>query len=350
MKRSAGITISAVLVFIGSGLTPLSAALMLLGFAVMPADNMPAVTRGAGLVMSLFMVGLAGWGIATGVNLLHLREWARISMIVFSGLLLVMAVPGLIMMIVMPLPTPPVPAVPNGEPIPPLEHLMTAVRIGMAVSMRAGPIRGLAGYFFNSRPIKEQFRNLAAPAPAWMPAVPAPTELPGAPKRPVSITIIAFLALVGACMFPILNILHMPLTFLGFFFTGGKAALIVVGCMSVQLLMAYGLLKLEKWGRSLAIYYFNFAIFNSIISVILRRSSALRKSHRRDANLHGPAANPLPVSHLVQPGFFLPHDRHSIVVCGDPQASLRRPAQLAHPALAAPQPHDLLAKISARLA
>jgi hypothetical protein len=75
-------------------------------------------------------------------------------------------------------------------------------------------------------------------------------------------------------MFPLLNVMHLPLTFLGFFFTGGKAALIVTGYMSVQLLMAYGLLKLEKWGRSLAIYYFNFAIFNSIISVILPGAQA----------------------------------------------------------------------------
>src|SRR5580692_10895787 len=276
MKRPAGVTISAVLVFIGSGVALLSAVLMILAFAVMPAsESTPAFTRGAGLIMSVFMLGLAAWGIATGVNLLHLREWARISMIVFSGLLLVMAVPGLIMMIVMPLPTPPVPAVPNGERIPPLEHLMTAVRIGMAVFYALlALLGGWWAYFFNSRPSKEQFRNSGAPGPAWMPAVLAPTELPGATKRPVSITIIAYLALVGACMFPILNILHMPLTFLGFFFSGGKAALIVIGYMSVQLLMAYGLLQLEKWGRNLAIYYFNFAIFNSIISVILPGAQA----------------------------------------------------------------------------
>jgi hypothetical protein len=275
MKRSAGITISAVLVFIGSGLSLIFGLLMIFAFAVMPSDATPAFTRGAGLILSVFMLGLAGWGIATGVNLLHLREWARISMIVFSGLLLVMAVPGLLMMIIMPLPTPPVPAVPNGAAIPPLEHWMTAVRIGMAVFYALlALLGGWWVYFFNSRPSKEQFRSSGAPAPAWMPAVLAPTELPGAPKRPVSITIIAYLALVGACMFPILNILHMPLTFLGFFFTGGKAALIVIGYMSVQLLMAYGLLKLEPWGRSLAIYYFNFAIFNSIISVILPGAQA----------------------------------------------------------------------------
>jgi len=275
MKRPAGVTISAVVVFIGSGLALLFGVLMILAFAVMPAaDSTPALTRGAGLIMSVFMLGLAGWGVATGINLLHLREWARISMIVFSGLLLVMAVPGLLMMLVMPLPTPPVLAVPPGEAIPPLEHLMAGVRIGMAIFYALlALLGGWWLYFFNTRPIKEQFRGAVTPASGaastWAPAALAPAEVPGAPKRPISITIIAYLALVGACMFPLLNVMHLPLTFLGFFFTGGKAALIVTGYMSVQLLMAYGLLKLEKWGRSLAVYYFNFAIFNSIISVIL---------------------------------------------------------------------------------
>jgi hypothetical protein len=276
MRRPAGVTIAAVVVFIGSGLKLLLGTLMILVFAVIPAtDSTPAFTRAAGLIIAIFMLGLAGWGIATGMNLLQLREWARISMIVFSGLLLVIAVPGLLMMLVMPLPTPPLSAVPPGESTLGLEHLMTAVRIGVAVFYALlALLGGWWIYFFNSRPIRELFRNSATPASDASPAAFGPTEMPGAPKRPVSITIIAYLALVGACMFPILNILHLPLTFLGFFFTGGKASLIVIGYMSVQLLMAYGLLRLEKWGRSLAIYYFNFAIFNSIISVILPGAQA----------------------------------------------------------------------------
>jgi|HubBroStandDraft_1064217.scaffolds.fasta_scaffold02785_4 uncharacterized membrane protein YvlD (DUF360 family) len=278
MKRPAGVTISAVLVFIGSGVALLSAVLMILAFAVMPAaESTPAFTRGAGLIMSIFMLGFAAWGIVTGINLLHAREWSRISMIVFSGLLLVMGVPGLLMMLVMPLPTPPTTAMPPGAAMPPMEQLMTAVRVGVAIFYALlALLGGWWIYFFNTRPIKEHFRGagLGTTASTWAPAALAPTEVPGALKRPVSITIIAYLALVGACMFPILNILHLPLTFLSFFFTGGKAALIISGYMSVQLLMAYGLLKLEKWGRSLAIYYFNFAIFNSIISVILPGAQA----------------------------------------------------------------------------
>ena len=276
MRRPAGVTIAAVAVFIGSGLTLLSGAIMIFAFFVLPAtESAPAFTRAAGVIMAIFMLGLAAWGIATGINLLQLREWARISMIVFSALLLVMAVPGLLMMLVMPLPTPPLPAVPPGEAIPPIAHLMAAIRIAMAIFYALLAV--LAGwwiYFFNSQAIRELFRNPATSASDAAPEVFAPTEIPGAPKRPVSITIIAYLALVSGCAFPILNILHLPLTFLGFFFTGGKASLIGIGFMSVQLLMAYGLLRLEKWGRSLAIYYFNFAIFNSVISVILPGASA----------------------------------------------------------------------------
>ena len=277
MRRPAGVTIAAVAIFIGSGLALLSGALMIFAFAVVPAaESTPAFTRGAGLIMSIFMLGFAAWGIATGISLLQLREWARISVVVFSGLLLVMAVPGLLMMLVMPLPIPPASAVPPGDSTVPLEHLMTAVRVGMAIFYALlALLGGWWLYFFSTRPIREIFRGAAAtPSSNWTPAVLAPTEVPGSPKRPVSITIIAYLALVGACMFPVLNILHLPLTFLGFFFTGGKASLIVVGYMSVQLLMAYGLLKMEMWGRNLAIYYFNFAIFNSVISVILPGAQA----------------------------------------------------------------------------
>jgi hypothetical protein len=282
MKRPAGVTISAVLVFIGSGLALLFGALMILAFLLLPAAaSTPAFTLDAGLIMSVFMLGLGAWGISTGTSLLQVREWARISMIVFSGLLLVMAVPGLLMMLVMPLPTPPVPVAPPGVAVPEMAHLMAAVRIGMAILYAVlALLGGWWLYFFNSRPIKEKFkeqsRGAATPVRAspWVPPVLGPTALPGAPKRPVSITIIAYLALLGACTFPLFNIMHLPLTFLGFFFTGGKASLIVIGYMSVQFLMGFGLLKLEKWGRSLSIYYFNFAIFNSIISVILPGAQA----------------------------------------------------------------------------
>jgi hypothetical protein len=241
---------------------------------VLRATNaMPAFTRYAGPVMSVFIVGFACWGIATGINLLQLREWARISMVVFSGLLLAMCVPGLLMMLLLPFPTPAAPDAPTGLTAPQMEHMMTAARIGMAFFYGLLSVLGAWWiYFFHSRAVKEQFRGAMTPASTWLPA--NADSVPGAPKRPVSITIIAYLALLGGCMIPFLRIMNLPMAFLGFYFTGGKASLIVIGFMTVQLLMAYGLLRMKMWGRSVAIYYFNFAIFNSIISVILPGAQA----------------------------------------------------------------------------
>jgi hypothetical protein len=268
MKRSVGVTISAVIVLLGCGITLISSAFMALGLAeIASRGDTPQFSKAAGVFLVLFMLALAIWGIATGINLLHLREWARISMLVFSGLLLLISLPGIVMMLLVPFPAPPDVADPAL-----MQRVMAATRVGMVVVY--GLLAVVGGwwlYFFNSRPVKDQFRSPGAPEPissrAWAPPAAAPASV--SPKRPISITIIAYISLIGACVLPIIQVMHVPMMFLGFVFTGWKASLIVMGFMTVQLLMAYGLLQLEPWGRSLAIYYFNFAIFNSIISVIL---------------------------------------------------------------------------------
>ncbi len=272
MKRSAGLTISAVVVLLGCGLTLVCCAFMALGLAEMAARGAtPQFTKAAGVMMALFLLALAVWGIATGINLLQLREWSRISMLVFSAFLLVVSLPGILLMLFVPLP-----AQPNVPDPALMARVMAATRIGMVVFY--GLLLLLGGwwlYFFNSRAVKDQFRSADGSAPASPGAWGHPAAVASAlPKRPISITIIAYVSLVGACFLPLIQLMHVPMMFMGIFYTGWKASLIVMGFLTVQLLMAYGLLKLEPWGRSLAIYYFNFAIFNSIISVILPGAQA----------------------------------------------------------------------------
>jgi hypothetical protein len=266
MKRSVGVTISAVIVLVGCGVTLVSCAFMALGLAeIVSRGATPQFSKAAAVFLVLFMLALAICGLATGINLLHLREWARISVVVFSGFLLVISLPGIVMMLLVPFPTPPDVADPAL-----MQRVMAATRVGMIFVY--GLLAALGGwwlYFFNSPAVKDQFGsarrpNAASPA-AWAPAA----VRSALPKRPISITIIAYISLIGACVLPVVQVMHVPMMFLGFVFTGWKASLIIMGFMTVQLLMAYGLLQLEPWGRSLAIYYFNFAIFNSIISVIL---------------------------------------------------------------------------------
>lgn len=268
MKRSAGVTISAVAVLFGCGVALVSTALMALGLAEMAATGAAAqLPKSFGAILVFIMLAMAAWGIATGINLLHLREWSRISMLVFSGLLLVIALPGIIMMLFVPFPTQ------ANVPDPALmQRVMAATRVGMVILYAIWAALGAWWlYFFTSRAVKDQFRGPSAStqssSPVWgVPAAPAGSALP---KRPISITIIAYISLLGACVLPLIQLMHVPMMFMGIFYTGWQASLIIMGFMSVQLMVAYGLLKLEPWGRNLAIYYFNFGIFNSIVSVVL---------------------------------------------------------------------------------
>lgn len=270
MNRSVGVTISAAVVLLGCGIALVSAAFMVLGFAEMAARGAaPPFGKIAGVFLVLFMLCLAGWGIATGISLLRLREWARISMLVFSGFLLVVSFPGILMMLFVPFPAPP------GVSDPEIQNVMAATRIGMVVFYAVlAVLGGVWLYFFNRGAVKDQFRGSEVPGPSPASAWAAAAIAPASPKRPISITIIAYLSLIGACVLPLIQVMHVPMMFMGIFYTGWKASLIIMGFMTVQFLMAYGLLKLEPWGRSLAIYYFNFAIFNSIISVILPGAQA----------------------------------------------------------------------------
>lgn len=273
MKRSAGVKISAIVVFIGSGLTLLWSAFLVLGVAALATKgNALPFPTSFGIVLILFMLAFAVWGVATGINLLRLRAWARISMVLFSAFLLVVAVPGILMMLFVPLP-----ATIDATNPELTQKVMATARVGMVMVYAILAVLGVWWlYFFNSRPVKEQFGRPDAPAPAsqavW--GAPAAAAVSEQLKRPLSITIIAYVSLLGACVLPLIQLMHVPMMFMGIFYTGWKASLIIMGFMTAQLLIAYGLLRLEPWGRSLAIYYFNFGIFNSIISVILPGAQA----------------------------------------------------------------------------
>lgn len=89
MKRSGDLTAAAVIMFCGSGLFLLMCGFAILGgmsgFAVSVPQQRQAEL--AGMVVVIVMYGgLAAWGIATGVGILKLQAWARISAIVMSVL------------------------------------------------------------------------------------------------------------------------------------------------------------------------------------------------------------------------------------------------------------------------
>jgi hypothetical protein len=263
MNRSAGVTISAVIVFIGSAFTLLSALFMSLSFIM-------AITQEAQLnvpfmkyfmvFLAVFMLGLAAWGIASGVGLLKLREWARISMLIFSGLLILLCLPSVLLFLVMPFPGPP------NVPDPALaKHMFVVMRV--VISIFYGGLSALGGwwiYFFNRRSVKDQFSGLKG--------LPAPLQ--PLPARPLSITIIGWYLLISACSYPLTAIFRFPIFLLGFFVRGWHASVIMLALGVLHLVMGVGLLKLKPWARMLTISYFSFFLLNSIGMIVIPGSQA----------------------------------------------------------------------------
>lgn len=258
MSRSSGITVSAVVVFIGSTFTILCGAMMVLASIVaLNSTRIPDAPASAGPIVifeALFFFGFSAWGIATGVGLIKTRQWARISMLIFAAILVLISLPAAMVMAFIPL------SRPNDPNLP--ANFIPVIRVVLVVIY--GMIAALGGfwlYFFNKQNVKAQFiaqQPVAAGAPANLPVEMPPLSHGAGPRaRPLSITIIGWILLVGSAASP-LSLLYshllfpsvvMPLCFLGFFIYGWPAALMFLIWMAAQVVAAAGLLKLRNWGR-----------------------------------------------------------------------------------------------------
>jgi hypothetical protein len=208
----------------------------------------------------------AVWGILTGIGIWRLKNWARISMIVFSVLLILMSgFTGLVSLVI------PIPATSTND-IGPSE--ISAIRIGMGVFWFT--LLGIGIWwlvFFNQSKVKSQFGQLAvtfagestsqtAYSVQTMPV--RPTE-PGTAKRPLSITILAWLLLVGCLFIPLSLVLHAPAILFMRLLTGWPAIFFFLIFAASQLCIGIGLLRLRPAARIAAIVLFSFGFLNSAV-------------------------------------------------------------------------------------
>ena len=92
MKRSAGVTVIAVVALLGSVLAMCFGVLTGVMAFVMPRPaSAPGLPPTAMLVMGGAIYFLPGvWGLLSGIGLIRLKNWARISTIVFGALLILL--------------------------------------------------------------------------------------------------------------------------------------------------------------------------------------------------------------------------------------------------------------------
>jgi len=290
MKRSVGVTVIVILSLLGSVFTFAIGILVVVLMIMAPVPRSgpfpasPAFFRVMLLLASLMYLLPAVWGIVTGIGLWRLKNWARISMIVFSVLLILMGGFSGLMTLVIPIPPTP------GNNVDP--SVITGVRISIGAFMLT--LAGVGVWwlvFFNRSKVKEQFGLSPALADASslqtsypVQGVPVGTADPGARKRPLSISVLAWLVLISCLSLPFSLLLRAPAILFTKLLTGWPADLFYLAFAVAQVSIGLGLLRLRPAARMAAIIYFAFGSVNAAVFYLApggdARMLALMESER----------------------------------------------------------------------
>jgi hypothetical protein len=243
MSRPIGVTASAIVAILGSIFALLLAALSLASLFIATAQPQPPNSSQLVIAGAAMFAAFAGVGIWTSVGLFRLRSRARISILVFAGFLAVGSILGLLGTMAM--------------PIPPgmTADTQQVVRRGMVV-MFGLPLAIAAWWLiqFNTQSTKAAFAS--------------PVAGPASP-RPLSITVIAWMSIIGgvSCVFAILT--RSPAFLFGALFNGWIAGVIYAVFGALSLFIGKGLLDLREEARVLAIGWFGFSfVHGSLIMLV----------------------------------------------------------------------------------
>lgn len=299
MKRSPGVTVIAILSLLGSLFVFLLGAFVaLVPFLVSrfnsgASSHPPARSQQVMLVAALVYILPALWGIVTSIELLQLKEWARISMIIFSVLLILMSVMSGLMFLVMP-----IPPTPNQADAAKVTMILRVFMVSISSAMAGIGVWWLI--FFTRARVKQQFLKLPAAAYgagalAYLDSTVAAVA-PGTSTRPVSLTILAWL-LLASCLFIPLNLwFHAPAIFLTKLLTGWPATLYMVVVAALNLYIGIGLLRLKIMARKVAVAYYVFFFLNTALFYLApggrsRMTEMLQRSHSMFAGMKAQAAD-----------------------------------------------------------
>ncbi|HZL25549.1 MAG TPA: hypothetical protein VFC39_03365 [Acidobacteriaceae bacterium] len=292
MRRPVGVIITCILLGLAALLLLLNAfgafvSILLRGH--LPANGAgptppPAMMAVVFIVLGLFYLALAAWAIATLVGLVKMRNWARYSVIVIGVGLALMGVVGAIgmfaartMMDSVPMPPGQNPAILRVVMVVAALFSLLIAAVGIwwiiyfalrttreAFALAAGPQPvPIPGYIPPPSPYDPSSYAVASYIPAPDPNAPPPITAPvimldqaaaanTAPRRPVTITVIAWLLIVSGGVTLPCCLLPFPMFFFGVVMSGWAAHLTAVSFAVLMLLAGIGLLRLEKMALYLA--------------------------------------------------------------------------------------------------
>lgn len=234
MKRPVGIVLMSILQFLGSILVLLMAVAMFVvpHFASQASSSSPEAPSGLFLEMGTVCLTFSAIGIATAVGVLRLKQWARISTLIFGGVLVFSGLVNAAFFGFVPLP-----------------DATMQTRLGFAsVFGMAAALGGWWLYYFNRAAVKERFAR-----PMGVAIAPASGAGEAQRQVPTSIAVIACMSLVGAASMVLSAASRVPAMVFPIVLTGKAAVAFYSAFALLHGYIGIGLLKLWSSARYLAV-------------------------------------------------------------------------------------------------
>lgn len=242
MNRPPGVTASAILAIVGSILALLFAAFGIASLFVETPRPQPPNTGPVVIAGALMMAGFAVAGIGTGIGVFRLRPWARRSILIFAGFLAAGCIFALLATMTVPVP-------------PDISTDASQLRL-IAAIMFGAPIAIAVWWLiqFNTQSTKAAFASSVAE--------------PASP-RPISITVIAWMTIVGGASTLVGIFARSPAFLFGAIFQGWAAGIIYAVFGALTLYIGKGLLELQEEARILGIGWFAFSLVHTGLMALM---------------------------------------------------------------------------------
>ena len=277
-QRSAAVMASGVIAILGSLVTAIGILIGMMGLLLSsrypnPMDSMPGLRATTAAIMGIFFA-VTIWGAFSGVGLIRLRNWARVSVLVWSGIAAPICVLAILFVAFLPMPPSPNPTVMRT-----MIHVFTVLFYGgplaiavwwlilftrpkvvaqfKPVAMAAGP-----GDPFGAIPMTMAVDGSAAPV-----AYAVPPPLPG-PSIPLPIIVLSCFFLLSSLSVFFIFFTHMPAMVFGHAYTGLTGSVIYGSWCLLYAIAGVGMLRRVSWTYTLAIALQILGIVSGIITLL----------------------------------------------------------------------------------
>ena len=197
----------------------------------------PPLVRTAALAVTGFTIALSAFGVATGIGLILLRNWARISILIWGGFSVFFGVFGIAIALATTLFSPP-----EVADLPP--GTIQGLRL-LLLCIYGAPIivGGWWLFLFSRENVRAQFAGPAGPLP------------PAKPGPPVPISVLAWLYITTAAHVVILPFLpfSIPIILFGHLVSGKAGGFVYALLCLIFMVAGVGLLKLKLWSYPLTL-------------------------------------------------------------------------------------------------